>query len=285
LFHPIFADIGGGVNAGLMLSDLYYWATHNGFEKWHFKTQDDWHRKSRLSRHEQQAAAAKLLARNIIEKQAIGIVIRGSKAIKRVNHYRIIESNFWDALDAVLDDSVSRKSDDRNSVSRKSDDRKSDNRSAENRTTDRERYIGTRARQITNKITNKSYNPTLTAQARQGNAAPASHAKRLTPRQQRIADAMKVFEVQLVMRECDWMADTNLAPIIHEALEQHRRKHAKPIAESALLMVKNWQEFKRCAKYLRHSISPRNWIKRGMWIDFALWPIDQKLIEQDGRRF
>jgi hypothetical protein len=289
-FHPIFADIGGSINAGLMLSQLYYWSDHLGPNKWIFKTQEQWFSETRLTRHAQQAAADNLQKLGLIEVERIGKWRR--------NHYRINTTNFDKALAYVSRNPVDMKSYvdrnpvDRNPVDRKAVDRNSALVSAEKRSTPRRRYIGTRA-ESTLKSTNTKANtptPTPTPQAARGSAVNHHAAsvsppngkppKPPTPRQKRIADALAVFEVQLVMRMCAW-TDQNLAPVIHESLEQHRRREGISIAESAKLMVGNWNQYAADAKYLRYSYAPRNWIKQGHWCKPDSWPIDWQRIEHD----
>ena len=116
--------------------------------------------------------------------------------------------------------------------------------------------------------------PTPTPPAAQGGAANITQLKPLTPRRQRIADALAVFEVKFVMRYCSWN-DPNLAPVILEAIEQYRRREAISIADAAKLMVTNWKQYNAEARFLRFQYSPRNWINHGHWINPEAWPFDQ----------
>jgi hypothetical protein len=110
--------------------------------------------------------------------------------------------------------------------------------------------------------------------------APVSNGTppKTTPRKKRIAEALSVLEVHLVMRKCGW-SDPNLAPVILEALEQFRRQKAIPISEAAQQMAHNWGVYTDDARFLRYVCTARNWINKGHWCNPGAWPYDQQLIE------
>ena len=73
-FHKEFVDIGGSTNAGLMLSQAYYWSDRtkdpNG---WFYKTKKEWEEETGLSRYEQENARKKLVNEGLLEETRRGI--------------------------------------------------------------------------------------------------------------------------------------------------------------------------------------------------------------------
>jgi|GEM_PF-1531576 len=73
-YQPVFRHVGGSTVAGIMLSQLYYWSSEGriGAERdgWFYKTQEEWHRETGLSRSEQERARRDLRkAKLLIEKR------------------------------------------------------------------------------------------------------------------------------------------------------------------------------------------------------------------------
>lgn len=73
-FYPAFARIGGSVNAGVFLSQLFFW-TGKGkkADGWIYKTRDEWTEETTLSRYEQEHARKLLRERGLIEERYAGI--------------------------------------------------------------------------------------------------------------------------------------------------------------------------------------------------------------------
>jgi hypothetical protein len=71
-FHAILGHISGSANAGLMLSQAYYWSQRTtDKDGWFYKTMAEWWEETCLSRTEQETARKKLTERGfIIEKRA-----------------------------------------------------------------------------------------------------------------------------------------------------------------------------------------------------------------------
>lgn len=93
-FHRIFATIGGGATEGLFLSQAYYWSkrTKNA-EGWFYKTQEEWHEETALTRREQETARRSLVQKGILEEQRKGIP---SKLFYRINKQRLYELIYLD---------------------------------------------------------------------------------------------------------------------------------------------------------------------------------------------
>lgn len=88
-FHRIFVTITGSVNAGIMLSQAYYWSdkTKDG---WFFKTQSDWEDETGLSRYEQEGA------RKIL--QASGFWFEDKKGLPAKLFFKINEDAIFDRI-------------------------------------------------------------------------------------------------------------------------------------------------------------------------------------------
>jgi hypothetical protein len=73
-FHRVFAEIGGGVAAGLMLSQAWYWSQRtddpNG---WFWKTAQDWQEETALTRREQEGARRSLRATGFWQEERRGV--------------------------------------------------------------------------------------------------------------------------------------------------------------------------------------------------------------------
>jgi hypothetical protein len=79
LDHPIafrraFATITGSANAGLMLSQAFYWSHRTkDSEGWFYKTQADWEKETALSRSEQETARRRLRATTFWHEKRRGL--------------------------------------------------------------------------------------------------------------------------------------------------------------------------------------------------------------------
>jgi hypothetical protein len=90
-FHRSFARIGGGVTAGLMLSQAWYWSQRTkNVEKWFYKTQEQWESETGLTRREQETARRNLKERGLIEEKLAGVPAR--------LHFRVNVETLFDAL-------------------------------------------------------------------------------------------------------------------------------------------------------------------------------------------
>ena len=90
-FHRIFARIGGGVTAGLMLSQAWYWTPRaKKAEKWFYKSQAEWEEETGLTRREQETARRNLKERGLIEEKLAGV--------PATLHFRVNVEKLFDAL-------------------------------------------------------------------------------------------------------------------------------------------------------------------------------------------
>lgn len=74
-YHRVFAQIGGGATAGLMLSQAWYW-TPRGEEGWFHKSQEEWEEETGLTRTEQETARRNLREKGLIEERRAGMPAR-----------------------------------------------------------------------------------------------------------------------------------------------------------------------------------------------------------------
>ena len=73
-YYRAFAAVGGGVTAGVFLSQLFYWhGKGRDPDGWIYKTQAAWEDETGLSRREQETARRNLRQRGIIEEKLAGI--------------------------------------------------------------------------------------------------------------------------------------------------------------------------------------------------------------------
>ncbi|MDH2917445.1 MAG: hypothetical protein PXX77_11295 [Gallionella sp.] len=74
-FFPAFAKIGGSVNAGIMLSQLWYWSDGRAWNKegWIWKTALEWAKETALSESEVEGARKKLVERGLIQYKRAGL--------------------------------------------------------------------------------------------------------------------------------------------------------------------------------------------------------------------
>ena len=70
-FHPVFARIGGSVNAGVFLSQCIYWRSQVGRAFW--KTQDDWTAETCLSRKETETVRKKWRELGVLLEERKGL--------------------------------------------------------------------------------------------------------------------------------------------------------------------------------------------------------------------
>jgi hypothetical protein len=69
-FHPALARLGGSVNAGLFLSQAFYWQTRTTDPTgWFYKTQAEWQEETTLTRREQEKAREKLRRLGVLEEE------------------------------------------------------------------------------------------------------------------------------------------------------------------------------------------------------------------------
>lgn len=90
-FFPVFAKLGGSVNAGVMLSQLWYWSdgrTKNE-EGWIWKTAPEWLAETALTASEVEGARKKLIERGLIHYKRAGIP---AKPYYRLDKQAILEA-------------------------------------------------------------------------------------------------------------------------------------------------------------------------------------------------
>lgn len=100
-FLPVFARIGGSVNAGIMLSQARYWSKRTSDpEGWFYKTQEEWELETALTRYEQEGARKQLKQRGLIEEKKIGLPAK--------LHYRVVNDRVWSHLQQVCGNSTTK---------------------------------------------------------------------------------------------------------------------------------------------------------------------------------
>jgi len=73
-FHRIFSRITGSVNAGLMLSQGFYWSGRTGSNNgWFWKTQEEWEEETTLTRRQQETAREILRSKGFFKEEFRGI--------------------------------------------------------------------------------------------------------------------------------------------------------------------------------------------------------------------
>lgn len=76
-FHRVFADLAGSAAGGLFLSQLFYWSDKGAdAEGWIYKTMEEWHEETALSRREQESARGALVALGVLEVERRGLPAR-----------------------------------------------------------------------------------------------------------------------------------------------------------------------------------------------------------------
>jgi recombinase len=85
-FHRIFADLTGSVQAGLMLSQAFYWSKRIDKDRngWFYKAQQEWQEETRLTRYEQEAARERLRQTSFWHEERRGVPARLYFRIDRV---------------------------------------------------------------------------------------------------------------------------------------------------------------------------------------------------------
>jgi hypothetical protein len=72
-FQPVFARVCGSINAGLMLSQAYYWTPRTSDPRgWFYKTQSEWKEETYLTRYEQETARRILKAKGFLQEHLRG---------------------------------------------------------------------------------------------------------------------------------------------------------------------------------------------------------------------
>src|SRR5687768_2800457 len=69
----------GSATAGLLLSQLWYWSRHTterDRDGWFYKTMDEIHAETALTRSEQMTARKKLVERGLLEEKRVGLPAR-----------------------------------------------------------------------------------------------------------------------------------------------------------------------------------------------------------------
>lgn len=72
LFKRIFATISGSINAGLFLSQSYFWCDKGKKQNYFYKTQKEWEDETGLTRYEQEGARKLLLSKGILYEKKEG---------------------------------------------------------------------------------------------------------------------------------------------------------------------------------------------------------------------
>ena len=100
-FHRRLVDLTGSIKASLMLSQAIYWMRHGKdirqHDGWFFKTMEQWHWETGLSRHEQLGARARLRELNVLQERL--------QRLPATLHFRVN----GEALAALLSESLGRR--------------------------------------------------------------------------------------------------------------------------------------------------------------------------------
>lgn len=100
-FHRRLVDLTGSIKASLMLSQAIYWTRHGKdirqHDGWFFKTMEQWHCETGLSRHEQAGARARLRELKVLQER--------TQKLPATLHYRVDGV----ALAALLSDLLGRR--------------------------------------------------------------------------------------------------------------------------------------------------------------------------------
>lgn len=99
-FHRVFVKLGGGVTAGLLLSQAFYWSKNRrALERdgWFYKSHAEWEEETGLTRREQQTARAHLRERKLLEEKDGSLKGKG-----RVLWYRVNRDALFEALNTLI---------------------------------------------------------------------------------------------------------------------------------------------------------------------------------------
>jgi len=94
-FIPILAKISGSAGSGLFISQLLYWYGRGSRGNWIYKTFNNFHRETYLSRREQENAIAVWSKLGVLEKRVLGV--------PPTRHFRIDENALIQLLDKTFD--------------------------------------------------------------------------------------------------------------------------------------------------------------------------------------
>lgn len=95
-YHRVFAEIADSVTAGLMLSQIFYWS-QRAKDGWFYKTQEEWHAETCLSRTEQETARKKL--------RKLGLIEEARRGVPAKVHFKLDESKLYDILQSSMQES------------------------------------------------------------------------------------------------------------------------------------------------------------------------------------
>lgn len=88
-FHRCYAAIAGSATAGLMLAQAIYWTPREPRgDGWFYKTRDEWHKETFLTRSEQETARKRLKARGLMSEKLRGLP---AQLWFKVNMEKVIE--------------------------------------------------------------------------------------------------------------------------------------------------------------------------------------------------
>lgn len=101
-FIPLLAKISGSAGSGLFISQLLYWYGRGSRGDWIYKTYNNFHRETYLSRREQENAIAIWSKLGVLEKRILGV--------PPIRHFRINEDALIELLDKTIDIATNDKS-------------------------------------------------------------------------------------------------------------------------------------------------------------------------------
>ncbi len=105
-FHRAFVKIGGGVTAGLMLSQAHYWSKNKTAKQrggWFYKSQSDWEEETGLTRREQETARKHLRAKHLLEERIGTLPGKSHNGDGRVLWFKVNTKKLNDALEALIE--------------------------------------------------------------------------------------------------------------------------------------------------------------------------------------
>ncbi len=103
-YHPILAKALKSVYAALFLSQLLYWQGRGRHGQWTYKSRDEWHEETGLTRRAQESARRTLVAAGVLEED-----LRGVPATV---HYRVNADKLAALVDRYADDDADGEPDD-----------------------------------------------------------------------------------------------------------------------------------------------------------------------------
>jgi hypothetical protein len=106
-FQRALATIGGGALAGLFLSQALYWSKRTSDrDGWFYKSQDEWHEETALTRREQETVRRALRTRGLIKERRSGLPARLFFQVQHMEILHALEKHFAESEQSRMADSA-----------------------------------------------------------------------------------------------------------------------------------------------------------------------------------